>query len=274
MSKTAPSHRLRPGDLICGNCGEGNVPTRRFCSRCGMTLVEAVSVKTPWWRRFVPRRGPKVVKLDGKNMSGKSAARAGSGFDFKHLLRQIYRGARIAVAVAILLGGALYGAYPPFRNAINSRVESAKSHISNDIGNNLQPIHAVTVTANAAEPNHPAFFATDELTNTYWLAPWSDSHIPTLTLTFSHRVTIKKMILHSGASDAFIADGRPSSLHLVFSNDESFTISPQDTSQAQTITIDHADLISSVEIQVSAVYPGTGGNSNVAVSEVELFGLP
>ncbi|MGH8921155.1 MAG: hypothetical protein ACRD0H_22955, partial [Actinomycetes bacterium] len=50
-----PSRVLRPDDLICGDCGEGNPPTRRFCSRCGGSLQTATVVPTPWWRRFLKR---------------------------------------------------------------------------------------------------------------------------------------------------------------------------------------------------------------------------
>ena len=38
VTKTKPTRRLRPGDLICGQCGEGNPPVRRFCGRCGDSL--------------------------------------------------------------------------------------------------------------------------------------------------------------------------------------------------------------------------------------------
>ncbi|MBZ2197053.1 zinc ribbon domain-containing protein [Occultella gossypii] len=43
-----------PGDLICGSCGTGNVPTRKFCRRCGTSLAEAkVQPSRSWWRRLL-----------------------------------------------------------------------------------------------------------------------------------------------------------------------------------------------------------------------------
>jgi uncharacterized OB-fold protein len=39
---------------ICPNCGTANNPTRRFCMKCGTSLVEAPTpppTKGPWWRR-------------------------------------------------------------------------------------------------------------------------------------------------------------------------------------------------------------------------------
>src|SRR5207253_3952135 len=49
-----PSRR-QPGDLICGQCGEGNDPARHFCRRCGNSLDEAIAVRLPWYRRFFNR---------------------------------------------------------------------------------------------------------------------------------------------------------------------------------------------------------------------------
>jgi hypothetical protein len=282
--KTKPSHTVAPGDLICAVCGEGNAPTRRFCARCGESLVNAVPVKVPWWRRLlqrlIPRRGPKVVKLKpGTGTTGtadgsaKGVAVDDSHFDGRSLLRRVYRRGRIIIAFCLVAGGAVYGVYPPFRDTVNRHVTSIKQKITNEAGQALVPIHAVQVTANASLPRHGASLATDELLNTYWLAPWSPSSVPSLTLTFSHPVTLEKVILHSGASDAYIADGRPSTLHLVFSNHESFTIQPQDTAQAQTYGISHAVLVKSVEIQIPSVYQGSGPSPNVAITEIELFGI-
>ncbi|WP_042381215.1 NADase-type glycan-binding domain-containing protein [Streptacidiphilus melanogenes] len=278
VTKTAPSRRLLPGDLVCGACGEGNASTRRFCSRCGTSLVEAVKVKEPWWRRFVPRRGPRVVKLDpgtgqGATGGGKDGHLDGPGFDPKFTLRQLYRKARVVVGVAILCGGALYGAYPPFRTTVNAEVQKVKGLATGTLDAQLSPIHADSVTADRQEPGHPGLDAADELLTSYWLAPWSASKEPTLTFHFAHRVTLKKIILHSGASNAYIQDGRPSELRLLYSNGESFTFFPQDTSQQQTFTISHADLITGLQVQVGSVYAGSSGSS-VAVAEIELFGLP
>jgi hypothetical protein len=280
VTKTAPSRRMQPGDLICGACGEGNPSTRRFCSRCGSSLLTATTVKESWWRRLLrklmPRRGPKVVKLSAVNTpEGKEADAAKltkTGPDLKHAFRRFLRVARVVIALAVVFGGILYGAYPPFRNTVNNTVESDKKHVSNDIGIDLAPIHAVKVSASTSTAGFPPLNAADENLSTYWLAPWSSTAEPALTFTFSGHVTVEKMILHVGASNAYIQDGRPSELRLVFSNGESDTITPQDTAQGQTFSISHAEVISSMQIEVAGVYPGSSG-SNVAIAEVELFGF-
>jgi hypothetical protein len=286
VTKTAPSRRLQPGDLICGMCGEGNPPTRRFCSRCGSSLIEAVRVRESWWRRLLrwlfrwlwPRRGPKVVALDKvryrsekDGTSAGSAAHLAKPMDLKKKVRHAFLVLRRIITVMILLGGVLYGAYPPFRHSVNSRVQSLKHRLFNDIGANLSPIHAVSVTADVTSPGSSPLFAADELLNTYWLAPWSNTKEPSLTFTFAHRVTLKRMILHSGAGNSYVQHGRPSDLLLKFSNGETATIVPQDTSQAQTFSVGHADIITSVQIQVTGVDPGSA-DSDVAITEIELFG--
>lgn len=273
VTKTAPSRRLQACDLICGNCGEGNSPSRKFCSRCGDSLVEAATVEAPWWHRFRPRRGPKTVKLGserGKAVSGGSLH--APRLDIRHLASQIYRKARIIVAVALVVAGVIYGVFPPFRNEVNSIFTSEKSKITGIVDQKFAPVHPVKCVASVQVSGHPGQLVCDGFFNNYWLAPWKASPEPTLTLTFAHRVTITRLILHNGAFGRYVQDGRPSSLHLVFSNDESFTITPQDSPQPQTFVIKHALLIKSIVFQVTATYQGTTG-TNVAISQIELFGI-
>ncbi len=273
VSKTAPTHRLEPGDLICGNCGEGNTPNRKFCSRCGDSLVEAAIVEAPWWHRFRRRRGPKTVKLGAEK--GK-AATGGSlhapRLDIRHLVSTIYRKARVVVAVAIVVAGVIYGVFPPFRHEVNSIFTSEKKKLTGIVDRKFVPIHPVKCTAKSQVAGHSGGLVCDGFFNDYWLAPFQASPEPTITMTFAHPVTITMLILHNGAFGQYVQDGRPSSLHLVFSNDESFTITPLDTQQTQKFVIKHAVLIKSIVFQVTATYPGTQG-ANVAISEIELFGI-
>ncbi|HSY89591.1 MAG TPA: zinc ribbon domain-containing protein [Verrucomicrobiae bacterium] len=273
VTKTAPSHRLQTGDLICGNCGEGNAPSRKFCSRCGDSLVEAAIVEASWWHRFRPRRGPKTIKLGaekGKAASGGSLR--APRLDVRHLASTIYRKARVVVALAIVAAGVIYGVFPPFRNDVNSIFTHEKAKISGIIDQKFAPIHPVKCTASAQVAGHSGSLVCDGFFNNYWLAPFQTSPQPTITMTFAHPVTITRLILHNGAFGRYVQDGRPSSLHLVFSNDETFTITPQDSSQAQTFVIKHALLIKSIVFQVTSTYQGTQG-ANVAISQIELFGI-
>ena len=290
VTKTKPTRRLRAGDLICGQCGEGNVLTRRFCSRCGASLLEAERVGTPWWRRLARlfQRGPRVVELPADDVTAKAGAsgtRGGSavhdaqlrktlaGRDPRYQLRKMYRRARLVLACVIMLGGIAYGSYGPFRALIDGRVESTKSRITRAIDIHLVPVHAVTVSANLQEKGNPGFDAVDGFLNTYWLAPYSEADYPTLTLTFGQAVTLERMIIYSGVSENYLAHGRPSLLVLVFSNDKSATLTPQDTPKEQILNISNAVQITSLKIEVEGIYPGTGRPSDVAISDIELFRL-
>ena len=63
IQKTKPTRRLKPGDLICGECGEGNPPARKFCSRCGTSLEAAKLVKKKWWQKLIPKRKVKTLEV-------------------------------------------------------------------------------------------------------------------------------------------------------------------------------------------------------------------
>jgi hypothetical protein len=41
----------QPGETICGTCGAGNAPGRKFCRRCGTSLADMPVVKLHWWNR-------------------------------------------------------------------------------------------------------------------------------------------------------------------------------------------------------------------------------
>ena len=269
VTLTKSTRRLRPGDLLCGACGEGNLPTRKFCGRCGESLRTAEVVRTPWWRRLFRRRGAKVVaahRRPGQAPGGRSSG-------LRQALRRIYRVGRLVIAVILLAAGVFYGAYPPFRSEVNTEVAALKDKITNQVNQVFVPVHAVKIDANAQAPGHPASAAFDEALNTYWLAPAAEGQNPTLTLTFAHPVTLQRMIVHAGASDGYTAHGRPSLLLLVFSNQESDTINLQDTAKQQTVTITHALQVSSMQIQVAETYQG-GTPTDVAIAEIELFALP
>jgi hypothetical protein len=270
VTKTKPTRTLRPGDLICGACGEGNVATRKFCGRCGESLHAAEVVRTPWWRKLLGRRGAKVVAADrrpGHRPTGRS------GFDLKQVFRRVYRVGRMVIAVVVLVGGVVYAAYPPFRTEVNTQVTSLKDKATHKVDTVFVPVHAVKVTPSAQDPGHPGSSAVDEVLSTYWLAPASQGQNPSLMLTFDHPETLKRMIVHAGAPDGYTKHGRPALLLLLFSNQESDTINLQDTDKPQTVDVSHALQVSSVRIEVAGTFPG-GTPPDVAISEIELFALP
>ncbi len=224
-------------------------------------------VTRPWWKKLLPSRGPKVVPT----ASGQRAT-VGRRFEPGVVLRKTYRKVRIVAGVLILIGGVAYGAVPSIRNGVDKWFDNTKGRVQSEIRPTYVPIHAVSATANMNIAGHPGGLAIDELTNTYWLAPWNPDKVPALTLDFGHKVTLKEMILYSGVAANYVAFGRPSKLHLVYSNGTSSNVTPDDTDKPQTLPISGANGITSVEIQIAGVYPGNKG-SNVATTEIEVFAL-
>lgn len=265
VTRTAPTRTLRPGDLVCGECGEGNLPSRKFCSRCGNSLASAATVKAPWWRRLLTlRRGPKVVK------AGKRPKAPGQRKDRK-VLRTVLRRIRAVVLVLVVLGAIGYSVYAPFRNYVNDRVSSVKENVFGFVDSTLSPVRARTTKANLETKDHPATAAVDLVKNSYWAAPWLAEKQPILTVDFGENVVIKKMIFTSGAYDEFAKYHRPSLLQLTYSNEKTETVTLEDKPDPQEITLSAAIAVSSVKIQIVSVYPAQKGTA-VATTEIELFG--
>ncbi|MGD0556571.1 MAG: zinc ribbon domain-containing protein [Streptosporangiaceae bacterium] len=286
VTKTKPTRRLRPGDLICGQCGEGNPPVRKFCSRCGNSLLEAEHVRTSWWHRltrwFRPR--PRVVDLSAEDdaavaggprhaASEAQLRKAMTAHDPRQALRKFYRRGRIGLGIVLAISVILYGKWGSFRFLVDSRVDSTRNRITGAIDIHYVPVHAVTVSANLQEPGNPGYDAVDGFLNTYWLARYSAADYPTLTLTFDAPVTLGRMIIYSGASNNYLAHGRPSLIVLVFSNDKSATLTPQDTPKEQVLDIGNAIQVTSMKIEIEGTYPGTSNPADVAISDIELFKL-
>ena len=270
VRKSSPTRRLQPGDLICGQCGEGNPANRHFCSRCGKTLAEAESVQARWWHRLRLKRGPKVRKIsdDPTELGG---TKRKSPFN-RLMFRRIFRKLQMAFGIVAILATALYGAYPPFRTSINTRVTSVKTAIDNKISAQYSPQRPVAVTASAALSDHPGSLAVDGFTNTYWSAPYTVGKFPTLGLTFEHRVSLEEVIVQAGASDDYTAHARPRLLVLTYSNQQSSAITLLDTPKPQKFKLARALGITKVTVSIQAIFPGLT-DSNVGLTNVELFGI-
>ena len=247
---------LNQGDLICGECGTGNAPTRRFCRQCGHSLAEAQTVKRPWWRVFVPKRGAKKLGERPRRGSGRS------------IWRTLGRWTRRLLVAAVVIAGLLYAAVPVFRGGVNHQALALKNWGQSIFVTKLTPVRPSTVTATAALPDHGARLVADNAKNTYWAAP-ADGE-PTLVLNFDHPVDIRQMIVHSGIAAEFQSAHRPAKLHLVYSTGRSFDVALADTPKEQTIEIGESAGTTSIEVHIVALHRSLQGNT-VAISEIELF---
>jgi hypothetical protein len=271
VAPRAPTRRPQAGDLLCAECGEGNLPGRNFCTRCGNSLRVAHVVKPPWWRRFVPRRGPKVVKVS----QGPGQADAEQP---RHMAANVLRMAQSLVGTVVLMGIVVYGVYPPFRAAVNSVVTRIEKTVSQKVNQQFVPIRPTAVTASAQLPGHPGKLAVDGFANTHWSAPWrytedvSDDKPPKLTLTFPSRVTLTRLIVRSGDGKDFMSHGRPIAIHLAYSNGKSDDLMLKDSVDPQTLELRAGLVVTSLELEIRSI-GRTDGTTDVVLSELEFFGL-
>ena len=264
VEKTKSTRRLEPGDLVCGECGEGNAPTRKFCSRCGNTLDNAVAVRPPWWRRLIPRRKQKVLSAGAR--PGQKGVKSGQRPSLKKLTKPARRVATIAMVVLTVL----YGISPRFRTFVNSRWSKAKSRVEAKIKPEYQPVRPSQAHANTFRPENPGTLAVDGFTNTFWVSPAGGKIEPTLVLVFPDAVNLDRAIIRNGSALNFQGSNRAKDLHFVYSTGQSFDSTLKDTPDPQEIDIDNARQIKSVEIHVMSVYQSLEG-TDLAVSEMEFF---
>jgi hypothetical protein len=187
-----PTRTPQKGDLICGECGEANVPGRKFCSRCGTSLAAAVVVKIPWWKRMF-RRKPKSAmagerpwddKSGGARRSRSAKARAASSPRSDACCRSSGRARHPLRRVRAIpeLGE---------RQLQRGQGQGAVDHPSE--------FDQVTVgpgtTSNDVTPNpdHPGVDGVDGFKNTYWLtAPPSDAFRPELDVQLTEKVDLER----------------------------------------------------------------------------------
>lgn len=258
--RTKPTRRLEPGDLVCAVCGEGNAPTRNFCSRCGESLADAGVVRLVWWRRIFRRRKKKLPVGTRPGAKGTREHRSGQAL---HALRKF----RAVVLVVGMLVGMLFVLYPPFRATV---IDNATA-LYRKIVPTMDPVRPSVVQSATASPGHGPNLVVDTYKDTYWITPVGTEN-PKITFRFDSSVLLRNIIMYSGSADSFAKDGRPSILRVTYNTGKSETVTPQDSSAQQTLQLKNTTLVSSVTLEVVDVYNGTDRNT-VAISELEFFAL-
>src|SRR5919204_339666 len=130
-----PPTRRRPGDLICGNCGEGNDPIRHFCRRCGNSLDEAIAVRPPWYRRFFNRLfGVRTRE------AGWRPRRVGP----PNVLGGVWRVVRLALGAILVIALLAFALVPPFRTTVTNRVTALITPVRVALFPHYSQIHATS----------------------------------------------------------------------------------------------------------------------------------
>ena len=267
-----PTRTPQKGDLICGECGEANVPGRKFCSRCGASLATAAIVRIPWWKRLLPRRRPKSAMAGERPWASKQGrTKRPKRRGFARIIAPVRR----VGGILLLVAGIVYGVYSPFREWVNDRWHTAKDKADSIIHPSFDPVTpGPGTTSNEAvplDPEHPASMATDGFKNTYWLSPPPAADFrPELDVALTEQVDLARIIVHSGAADDFQGHHRPKTLLFIFDTGASEEVDLKNTPEPQTITIDSGRDVQRFKIAITSVFESIDG-TDVALDEIEFF---
>lgn len=249
--KQPPSRKILPGDLICGACGEGNPDTRKFCRRCGDSLIEAEVKKASWWRRLVPARKKKEpLKASERPDRGThgtvgSKARVARG----KFLGKLAQGRRLLALLAIVgigVGIAIPSVRKMATDTASDGYDSVRRVVSPTYSN--IPIDPDRVDASSAFPPTDAADVTDSNTLTYWEPDPADRDA-SVTVTFVEATDVEHVLVHPGKQEdggkVIRPDPRPREL-LFRVLDDSGTVTEVEA------TIEDEDGFQTVELGVDA----------------------
>ncbi|MFE8977709.1 hypothetical protein ACFYM7_30480 [Streptomyces cyaneofuscatus] len=270
--RTARNNIIRPGDLICGSCGQGNAPARRFCARCGFELREAQVARTPWWRSLLRRRrGPRVVELGtGSGLQDDPAPAPGGR------LAAFWVRLKTVLGIVFCLSAMLYATYAPFRSMVNDRASEVRRTATGFIESQYSPVRPAKVTGPSAK-GHGAENLIDLNTASYWSVPYTgkdteEKEKAVLVVEFDRLVNLSQLIVTPGAGDAFTQHGRPRQMLLTFTNEKQSRVELQDSAKPQKFPLKDGLATKKVTIEFTDVYPSAKGQ-DVAVAELEFFSL-
>ena len=278
VPKAPVDDEVAPGDLVCGQCGAGNLATRKFCKRCGSSLEDARPVGRPsWWRRAAralkPHRRRKRVKVAGERSRASSPGKRGTAVsvsgakDKMRFAKKLLSGVLGLALLALVLG--------PFRPTVWGWVDSLKSKFNSATHLTFTPVHPVSAVATPAVAGHGSALAIDGLSNTYWATAAKNNGVgQTLTVHFGSPTKLSKIGFLSGAQDDpkhFVQQSRIKMLTIRLSDGKTRTITLQDTANFQTFLLSGSN-VTKLRLTIDSVYPGTK-LGRTALSELELFQL-
>ncbi len=261
-----------PGDLVCGNCGMGNDPARKFCRRCGQSLASATVAPTPripWYRRLFGGGKEKKVAAGERPKSMRTDGKTGDGIKPG---RVVSAGFQVLLLAAVIGAVAGYALVPAWRDTVNGVIGSIT-------GTFLPAADPVSTSGKATGPSakdHPAQLAFDG-TTTYWAAPFKDGSPPAIQAAFTPPADISKVLITAGASgQSFKSLARPRDVTLEFLDAGGVVIASKsyelkDQVEPQSFDVG-AKAAAEVRLTVRSVYLAATPSAPVAITEIEFFG--
>ena len=265
--RAKPTRKVLAGDLVCGDCGEGNPPSRKFCSRCGTTLAEAVAAKTPWWKRIIPHRRKRTLAAGERPWKAKDGSKKRRGWKAGAL--KMFAKVRPIIGVGLLLAGLVYGVSPDIRGNVNDRISGVTDSIMSTIRPTFVPISPIEVSSTGAIETAPDRFAIDSNTLTTWKVPRDDPN-PALVVRFDQPIDLERIKLWNGASDGFKDSDRIASIHFVFDTGQTFDLDVTDLPDPQDYEIGNGEGVREIELFITETYRSLSGD-NIAMTEIEFL---
>ncbi|MGH9282535.1 MAG: NADase-type glycan-binding domain-containing protein, partial [Acidimicrobiales bacterium] len=244
-------------------------PERRFCRRCGNSLVEAAVAPAPepplpWWRRLFRRQAK--VHAAGDRPMRKGGGRTGTGRS-----SALARGVRMVLMVAVVL--AVLGMAGPWRSSVGDAFQSVRRLVAP----RFDPVNPID--PRATSELRPAGLAIDIGDNTSWAesAP-GNGEGQVLTFTFEQPVDLARIGFAPGAAgEEFLAQPRPQDLHVVFSNastGQAVPVATKDLSLKEVADLQFfgvdAKGVTQVDIEIRSAYPGQQGH-DLAITDIQFF---
>lgn len=249
-------HRIRPGEVVCAACGAGNVPTRKFCRRCGADLQDAPTTATDaWWRRLFRRR-----------TAGGPLAGARNTVRSRRYAAQVW----LAVILAALIAGGFVA-----RGYVGGVVDVVRDRVEGQ-----QPMNPTRMATSSAQPGHPAAMAHDGFVNRYWApAATGDAKGQWVEARFARPFRLVTVRVTGGTANdqaAYLSQARPHTLRLTVLRAhrpaQVETVTLQDKPGPQDFGVAVSD-VTSVRSSVTSAY-GVRPGKRVAIAEIEFFGRP
>jgi hypothetical protein len=264
--KAASTRTINPGDKICGQCGEGNDPARKFCRRCGASIVEAAVFKLPWYKAFWRRLTTRKHKQAGaRPKMRRRAFGGGGGFVFKWVFRLLI----LAIVVLVVL--TFVG---PWHKTLKAHAKRYYHDVVDVVHPTYTPYFAHDAEATTSAPGHPALNLVDGAKNTSWQ---SNNTVKgqKITIHFPGNAKIAKVGFDVGDQDTpslYQTEPRPQTLLLDFGGltHQFKTVHLRDVAGFQTFTIT-ARPYDVITITINSVYPATGSGQNISIAQIEFF---
>ncbi|QJW34867.1 zinc ribbon domain-containing protein [Cellulosimicrobium protaetiae] len=242
------------GDLVCGSCGAGNVPTRHFCRRCGAALADArVQGRRSWWQRL-RHPDPRPSPVAGTRPRGRRR------FPTK------------TVVTVLVLGGLGFAAYQ-LRDTVGGGVVTVQDRLQGGEVHN-----PVTVTASSEAPDRPATRLVDGTNDQAWspAAP-GDGVGQTVDFAFDQPFRLVHVVVTGGTStvqEEYLLGSSPRALDVTVTRADGTTaqhrVTLDDVPGPQRVEVPEDD-VAAVRFTIVSTYRATPETS-VAVAEVEFRG--